>query len=66
MFVCLKGFVYVVFGLWVREKKNFETWSGAGSGREISLLLGFVKWFCGVHRRKSYFLLGFVMVKAEQ
>ena len=43
MFVCLKGFVYVVFGLWVREKKKFETWSGAGSGREISLLLGFVK-----------------------
>ena len=57
-----------ICGFWVVGKRNFffETWSGAGSGREISLLLGFVKWFCGVHRRKNYFLLGFVMVKAEQ
>ena len=66
MFICLKGFVYVVFGLWVRGKKISETCSGAGSGREISLLLGCVKWFYGVHRCKIYFLLGFVMVKAEQ
>ena len=57
-----------ICGFWVvgKRKKNFETWSGARSGREISLLLGFVKWFCGVHRRKICFLLGFVMVNAEQ
>ena len=72
-FGCLWDYVYMfkrvcICGFWAvgKRKKKSETCSGAGSGREISLLLGCVKWFYGVHRCKIYFLLGFVMVKAEQ
>ena len=28
MFVCLREFVFVVFGLWVRGKKKYDIWSG--------------------------------------
>ena len=72
-FGCLWDYVYMfkrvcICGFWAvgKRKKKSETCSGAGSGREISLLLGCVKWFYGVHRCKIYFLLGFVIVKAEQ
>ena len=64
MFVCLRGFVYVVFGLWLREKKNLklgvgreEKWSWKREGNQS------LARFCGVHRRKICFLLGFVMAK---
>ena len=59
----------MVFGLWVREKKKKNL--RLGVGREEKWCW---KWegnqslarFCGVHRRKICFLLGFVMVNAEQ